>query len=72
MGFFTSDRTESYKTRKSGNGIYIFVIKGSIALDESILSERDALSVEGADQLNINIKAGSEILLMEIPMKNRD
>jgi len=69
MGFYSADVKEKYNRRRKGNGIYLFVIKGSVSIDNDVLSERDAISVSGTDELFINVKAGSELLLMEIPME---
>ena len=71
MGFYSVDTTESYNVTKKGNGIYLFVLKGSVTLDGEQLDERDAMTVEGEDKLDFNIKAGSEILIMDISMTSQ-
>jgi len=69
LGTFDKDFSTKYALKKSGNGIYAFVIKGSFTIDEQQLNRRDGLGIW--DTKNIKITANSkdaEILLMEVPM----
>jgi hypothetical protein len=69
MGKFEEGVTTNYTLKKSGNGVYAFVIKGSFTIDNTELHDRDGLGIW--DTETIGIKSGSkdsEILLMEVPM----
>lgn len=58
-----------YTIRKSGNGVYAFILKGDISIDGTDLNERDGLGIWNTDK--ISLKANSqdaEVLLMEVPM----
>lgn len=69
MGSFDEGIETKYQLRKSGNGVYAFVLKGSFTIDGTELSERDGLGISDADGVDIKSgQAGSEILLMDIPM----
>jgi len=69
MGIFDKGIETKYQIRKSGNGVYAFVLKGSFTIDGTELSERDGLGISDADGVDImSGQAGSEILLMDIPM----
>ena len=69
MGIFDEGFETKYQIRKSGNGVYAFVLKGSFTIDGTELSERDGLGISDADAVDIKSgQAGSEILLMDIPM----
>jgi redox-sensitive bicupin YhaK (pirin superfamily) len=69
MGNFDEGIETKYQIRKSGNGVYAFVLKGSYIIDGTELSERDGLGISDADAVDIKSgQAGSEILLMDIPM----
>ncbi len=57
-----------YKIRKSGNGIYAFVIKGEVKIDDEVLQRRDAIGISETNLLKIEAVSDAEILLMEIPM----
>jgi redox-sensitive bicupin YhaK (pirin superfamily) len=58
-----------YKLKKSGNGIYTFVLSGEIQVDTAKLSSRDALGVWDTNELNYAAISDAEILVMEVPMK---
>ncbi len=58
-----------YKLKKSGNGIYTFVLSGEIQVDTTKLSSRDALGVWDTNELNYAAISDAEILVMEVPMK---
>jgi redox-sensitive bicupin YhaK (pirin superfamily) len=58
----------SYSKYNSKNGVYFFVLEGSINLDETKLDKRDGLAIEGEGKLNIKSNQISEVLIMEIPL----
>jgi redox-sensitive bicupin YhaK (pirin superfamily) len=69
LGKFDEGFSMDYVIKKNGNGVYAFVLKGDITIDETVLNERDGLGIWNIDK--ISIKANSqdaEILLMEVPM----
>ena len=59
------------KTRKkSGNGIYAFVLKGDFRIGNIVVKERDGLGIWDTDTIKITANsADAEILLMEVPMQ---
>ena len=70
MGTFDLHFETSYSTKKKGNGIYAFVLKGKFNIDGEELGERDALGISNVDSIAITAdSANAEILLMEVPMK---
>jgi hypothetical protein len=69
IGKFEKGFSVDYSIKKSGNGVYAFVLNGDVTIDEIALNERDGLGIWNTDK--ISIKANSldaEILLMEVPM----
>jgi quercetin 2,3-dioxygenase len=58
----------NYQAHFPGNGFYVFLIGGSIHVNGLPLQERDALGVEGAEEVSIKAEADAEILLIELPM----
>ena len=69
MGTFSKGHQETYTLKREGNGIYVFLISGSVTIGETILSKRDGLGITGV--ININMTAGdkdTEVLVMEVPM----
>lgn len=68
IGKFTSDTVQEYKTQHAGNGSYVFVIEGSATINGQTLGKRDAMGVWETDKFEIEVKAGSEILIIDVPM----
>lgn len=69
LGKFDKDFTTDYKLKKSGNGIYAFVIKGDINIGNIQLNERDALGIWDTKEIRIAANTqDAELLLIEVPM----
>lgn len=69
MGKFTEDKPIEYTLKNPKNGLYIMQVEGQSEIEGHILNRRDALEVENANEVTINMKANSSILIMEVPMK---
>ena len=59
----------TYKVNKKGNGVYLFVIKGSVKLGDEIFTERDGIGIEDEESISIISNEDSRILVLEVPMK---
>lgn len=57
-----------YALKKNGNGVYAFVIEGSVTVNGQKLERRDGLGISDTDQLDITADTASELLLMEVPV----
>jgi redox-sensitive bicupin YhaK (pirin superfamily) len=68
MGRFTEDTTLNYSLNKKGNGVYVFVLKGKITVNNQEVDDRDGFGIWDTDQFSINASTGAEVLLMEVPM----
>jgi len=69
LGKFDKDFTTEYKIKKSGNGVYAFILKGDITIDDQQLNKRDGFGVWDTDKIKIHANSNdAEILLMEVPM----
>lgn len=68
MGNFDKNFTTNYKVHDKKNGLYVFVLKGNIAVGEQNLETRDGYGIWNFDSVKITSKSDSEILLMEVPM----
>jgi redox-sensitive bicupin YhaK (pirin superfamily) len=70
LGKFDSGRTERYRVKRKGNGVYALVVSGSAEVQGQRLSTRDALGVSGVEELDIRIGSeGAELLLIDVPME---
>ena len=68
LGDFDSEVTTTYIRKKAGNGLYIFIISGSINVDNQTLQEKDGLGITDFETIDIKAITNSKFLLMEIPM----
>ncbi|SEH30049.1 pirin family protein [Chryseobacterium culicis] len=69
LGTFDQNKESRYHIRKKGNGLYVFMLKGSAQIGEETLGERDGFGIWDIQEVNIKaLQEGTEILLMEVPM----
>lgn len=69
MGHFDKDVQTKYQIKKAGNGVYIFVIKGSVIAEGQPLETKDGLGIWDVAEINLKVtSADTEILLMDISM----
>jgi quercetin 2,3-dioxygenase len=69
LGRFDKGYTSDYKIKRSGNGVYAFILKGDVTIEGQLLHERDGLGVWDTDKISILANSeDAEILLMDIPM----
>ena len=68
MGKFEEGNGATYKINKPGNGVYAFVLSGEFTINGEVLSARDGMGIENAEELTISANTNAEILLMEVPM----
>lgn len=57
-----------YEKSEPGHGVYLFVIEGELDLLGEKLTRRDAMAIESSGALTLDIKAGTDLLLFDIPM----
>jgi redox-sensitive bicupin YhaK (pirin superfamily) len=69
IGIPDKGKTLEYKIRKNGNGLYIFVMNGSITVEGEVLENRDGMGLEEINSVNIKANEDSKILLIEVPMR---
>jgi redox-sensitive bicupin YhaK (pirin superfamily) len=68
MGNLDKGTSIVYNRKKEGNGLYVFVIKGSLKVDGQGLEQRDGLGITDFDKVTFEATEDNEILLMEVPM----
>jgi redox-sensitive bicupin YhaK (pirin superfamily) len=68
LGKFSEAVTKEYSIQHKGNGAYVFVIEGGASLNGQKLGKRDAVGVWEIDKFSLEIEAGSEILVIDVPM----
>ena len=68
LGKFEKGATVSYDTKRAGNGLYVFIIEGSVSVQNETLTKRDAIGIEYAEQIEFNVQSDAYILVMDVPM----
>jgi redox-sensitive bicupin YhaK (pirin superfamily) len=61
-------RNLDYQIAFEGNGVYVFVVNGSISIGDTTLSKRDGLGVTNTDSFTIQALTDAEVLAIEVPM----
>jgi quercetin 2,3-dioxygenase len=70
MGEFVKNSKSSYKIKSKLNGLYIFVITGSLKVNGVQLEQRDGLGAWNTEDFNFEITSDkTKILLMDVPMR---
>ncbi|MCX7743900.1 MAG: pirin family protein [Flavobacteriales bacterium] len=69
LGCFSEEVIYSYNLRRKENGLYIFVLSGSVTIDSETLNTRDAMGLWDIENISLHIKSGSELLLLDVPMQ---
>jgi redox-sensitive bicupin YhaK (pirin superfamily) len=59
----------NYDVKNPGNGVYLFLIEGSINVGGIQMDKRDGLGIEDTDSLEITAMENSQLLVIEVPMK---
>jgi hypothetical protein len=58
-----------YRIRIAGNGVFVFVIEGEIAVDGNNLTARDAIGISETESVQIKSIDKSKLLFIEVPMR---
>lgn len=69
IGHFDKETQIDYNIKKDNNGVYIFVIDGTISINNNQLNKRDGFGLFNTKSFDITIEPNSKILIMDIPMK---
>lgn len=69
LGNLEAGKELIYKVKNSGNGMYAFVIKGTMTISGNQLSERDAIGIVDGETVVLHADSDAEILLIDVPMK---
>ncbi|MFZ2785478.1 MAG: pirin family protein [Sediminibacterium sp.] len=70
MGSFDKGVSANYTSKKPGNGVYVFVLKGQFRVNGIDLDQRDGLGLSAIEQFDVlALTDNAEVLLMEVPMQ---
>ena len=68
LGEFDKETRINYDINKKGNGVYAFLIEGSVQIDGESLEKRDALGIWDTESFELLANPNSRILLIEVPL----
>ena len=69
LGKFSQESTTRYQIRKPGNGVYAFILKGTVTLNGETVADRDGLGIWDTDSIEIKADTDAEFLLIDVPME---
>ena len=69
-GDFDAGASTTYELKKSGNGVYVFVLEGEVTIGDQQIGKRDGFGMSELDSFEMTANADSKVLLMEVPMMN--
>ena len=70
LGKFDKDISVTYDLKKEENGVYAFILSGTITINGQELETRDGFGIWNTNSLDIKATSDAEFLLMEIPMQH--
>ncbi|GAB4229999.1 MAG: pirin family protein [Ekhidna sp.] len=65
---FDHEGVLDYSLRSANNGVYLFVIEGSVKIEDTDLNKRDAIGIWETDQVHLKVQKDSQLLIIEVPM----
>lgn len=69
VGEFDQGATQTYTLNDSSNGVYVFVISGSVVIDDNVLQPRDGMGITETDKFTMDVISKSQVLVMEVPVR---
>lgn len=64
---FDNDKQLDYTLNK-GHGVFIFVIEGSVEIDNDVLLKRDSIEILHVDSVSFKASKGSHVLVIDVPI----
>jgi quercetin 2,3-dioxygenase len=68
MGKLDTGFTANYQLNNQNNGVYAFVLEGSVTIAGEQLNTRDGLGITDTASFTVKANENAKILLMEVPM----
>ncbi|TGE23603.1 pirin family protein [Hymenobacter metallicola] len=68
LGDFDPGFSTEYQIKKTGNGVYAFVLEGDVTINGQALHRRDGFGIWDTDTLSIQADSQAQLLLMDVPM----
>lgn len=62
-------KTLVHQMKNPGNGVYAFLLDGTLSVEGQTLHKRDALGIWDTDELHFTADGACDLLLIEVPMQ---
>lgn len=69
LGSWDKGYSQSYQLKADDQGVYLFVLEGTLKADGHVLNRRDALSIANMDVVQLSASSDTRFLLMDVPMQ---
>jgi hypothetical protein len=69
LGRIPKETQITYTLHTSGNGVYVFLLEGQLAVDGQVISRRDGLGIWETNEVSLRPTQDSHVLLIEVPMR---
>ncbi len=69
IGEFDINHVKKYEFKKTGNGLYVFVIEGELTIEGHTLNRRDAIGIWDTSSVNFVSTVETKVLLLEVPLQ---
>lgn len=69
---FDGRMSKTYRLKKEGNGVYVFIIEGKARVGDQVLEKRDGYGIYDAHEFTLEALEDAEILVMEVPMTEEE
>tara|TARA_Y100000815_G_C13265751_1_gene471039 strand:+ start:66 stop:278 length:213 start_codon:yes stop_codon:yes gene_type:complete len=70
LGDFDKGETAKYTLKNNDNGLYVFILEGSVNASDVSLERRDGLALWEVEEIDFKFEEKSKVLLMEVPLAN--
>lgn len=68
LGNFSAGFKTTYTVKKTGNGIFLFMLEGDFVIDEERLSRRDSFGVWDTEAVTLEASTDASVLVIDVPM----
>ncbi|MBP3942230.1 pirin family protein [Sphingobacteriaceae bacterium WQ 2009] len=68
IGNLSAGTALDYTLHGPGQGVYIFVLAGSVEVGDEILHKRDAIGISATEMVTLKALIPAEVLVIEVPM----
>jgi len=68
LGNLDAEKEFTYQLHDKNNGVYVFLLEGNIETGDTELKYRDAIGIYEVEDIKINTKVDSKVLVIEVPM----